>query len=138
MNFGKMLKVFQYNILLQSGVPITPEQAGLKPGDLPTPFSNYLNNVSGGGYGTIGTAGTIPTAPATPEDPTDINAQKQFNEALVSYNQQMAAYNQRLFTLMMQQFQRLQYQQRQVGSSGSSSSSTTSFGGEIPEIGSLL
>ena len=121
MDIGKVLKRFQYNILVQNGVAITPEQVGLKSEDFESPFSKYLKGITGDSSST-----TNPLTPPTPpEDPTDLEAQKLYNEQLLAYNQQMAAYHQRLFTLMMQQFQqsqRLALSQRQQTSSVSSAS----------------
>lgn len=103
MDIGKVLKKFQYNILTQSGISVTPEQVGLKNKDFESPFSSYLNGVNSNG-----TTASAPTPPTPPENPNDLEAQKLYNEQLLAYTQEMAAYQQRLFSLMVQQFQQSQ------------------------------
>jgi hypothetical protein len=119
MNWGQIVKIAGFGLLQQAGVPVTPEQLGLKSASMPSylnnSFSNVLNNNSTNGL-------TLPTPPTAPDDPTDLTAQKAFNEALVAYNQQIQAYNQRLYTTMLMQFQQMQ---RQVLLSNSTASRNT-------------
>lgn len=131
MNIGNILKVLEYTVLRQSGMAITPEQIGLKTTPASGPFSGYLSNLQGSNQ-----ANTFPTPPTPPEDPSDFEAQKLFNEQMVTYNQQVAAYNQRMFSLMMNQFQQLQRQaltQQQTTSRSTSTSASADLG-----FGSLL
>jgi hypothetical protein len=121
MNWGQIVKIAGFGLLQQAGVPVTPEQLGLKSSSLPTYLnSNFSNVLSANNSSTSGL--TLPTPPTAPEDPTDITAQKSFNEALVAYNQQIQAYNQRLYTAMLMQFQQMQ---RQVLLSNSTASRST-------------
>ena len=122
MNWGQIVKIAGFGLLQQAGVPVTPEQLGLKSSSLPTYLNrNFSNVLSANNNGTSGL--TLPTPPTAPDDPTDITAQKAFNEALVAYNQQIQAYNQRLYTTMLMQFQQMQ---RQVLLSNRTASQSTS------------
>jgi isopenicillin N synthase-like dioxygenase len=111
MSFGTIMKLFQYNILSQSGIAVTPQQLGLKPeqvsamaglagGNATTssPFSQFLGTQNA----------NLPTAPTAPEDPADTAAQAKFNQEMVAYNQQMQAYNQRMMQMLLQQFNLMQ------------------------------
>lgn len=125
MNIGLMWKRFQFTIMQQAGIPVTPEKVGLKAEDIPG-FQSVLGNVAGAngvGAQAGGQGLQVPQPPTPPADPTDLKAQQKFNEEMVAYNQQLFAYNQRMFQLMMQQAQHQNLQNRGISSISRGSSS---------------
>ena len=102
MDFGKAFKIFQFNILQQSGIAVTPEQFGLKPDAIPGFGGNNFSNVLGQ------LSGKAPTAPTPPEDPSDLEAQAEFNKEMVAYNQKLYAQNQQFLRQIMFQMSQLQ------------------------------
>lgn len=125
MDFGKAFKVFELNILRQSGVVVTPEQVGLKSDPIldlqnknltNSPFSTMLNR--------LGMA--QPTLPTAPTDTTDTTAMNAYHQELLAYSQNMQLYNQRFMQLMLQQMQQMQRTMASQKSSTSSSGSDTS------------
>lgn len=120
MDFGKALKVFQFQLLQQAGITVTPEQLGLKPDAIPG-FGGGLNG-SGSFANVLGqVSGKMPTAPTPPEDPSNVEAQAKFNREIVAYNQQLYTQNQhmlRQIMLQMSQLQRASQMQAQTPQSG--------------------
>lgn len=120
MNFFDAFKVFQLNILRQSGMAVTAQQVGLKTDpilDLQTKnlnngtFSNVLNRLGM----------TAPTLPALPEDTTDQAAMKTYHQQMLAYSQNMQLYNQRFMQLMLSQMQQMQQAMAQQRTSSASS-----------------
>lgn len=134
MNFSKAVKVFELNLLRQSGVAITPQQVGLKSdpiADLQAKnatgtFSSLLGNLSS----TSLQGFTPPVPPTPPSDPTDSAAQAKYQQELLTYQSNFQLYNQRFMQLMVSQIQALQQSisanSQQNGSSSNSDSSSSS------------
>ena len=134
MSISKILKVFEYSVLRESGVNVTYDQFGLKSDPYAalnqnSAFSSILNaaGLSSGTSGTSSSSLTMPVAPTPPDDPSNADAQKQFQQELVNYSQQLQTYNQNMMRLMMQQFQLMQQRmQTQLSASRTSSPDTSS------------
>jgi len=145
MNFSKAFKVFELNMLRQSGITVTPQQVGLKSdpiADLQAKnttgaFGSLLNQM---GLNTMQSL-TPPVPPTPPGDPNDAAAQAKYQQALLSYQSSFQVYNQRFMQLMMQQMQAMQQslsasQQKAASANGSSASSGSS---DIPiGVGGIL
>ncbi len=144
MNFSKAFKVFELNMLRQSGITVTPQQVGLKSdpiADLQAKnttgaFGNLLNQM---GVNTMQSL-TPPVPPTPPSDPNDAAAQTKYQQALLTYQSNFQVYNQRFMQLMMQQMQAMQQSfsanQQKASASGSSGSSGSS---DIPiGVGGIL
>ncbi len=105
MKIGHLFKVFQYNLLRQGGVAVTPEQLGLKTDPYAgtvgnSPFSQILQNQQN----MLGM-----TLPMPPVAPTEVGeGQGRFNQEMIAYNQRLHAYNQRMMQIMMMQISQLQ------------------------------
>jgi hypothetical protein len=109
MNFGLFIRAAGFSILQNSGIPVSPEQVGIKvknPGALSGtgPFSQFLSLNR--------QALQPPKAPVPPADSSDPAAQAKYNEELLAYNNQYQAYNHQLYQMMIRQFQQMQYQQQ--------------------------
>ncbi len=130
MNFGKTLKIVQFNILKQAGISVTPQQVGLKEDPFAkyqntnSPFSALLGNLTGNT--STGNALSIPQAPTPPTDTSDPLAQAEFNQAMVAYNQQLYAHNQSIMQQIIFQIQSLQ-QQIQANNSANASGISKTF-----------
>ncbi len=136
MNFSQAFKVFQLNILRQSGIAVTPQQLGLKSdpiadlqakNNLPGSFGNILNRMGAANL-------TPPTPPVPPTDPADSAAQSQYQQDLLGYTQNMQLYNQRFMQLLLHQFQMMQQtlaSQQQTNSSSLTGSDPTRAIGSI-------
>lgn len=142
MDFSQAFKVFQLNILRQAGITVTPDQLGLKSDPIAdlqaknseSAFDNILSKMTGGALGGL----KPPTPPTPPADATDAAAQAEYQQALVTWQQNSQIYNQRLMQMMVQQMQAIQQsivasQRRQQDSGSSSSLSGTGLG-----IGGIL
>jgi hypothetical protein len=144
MSFGKSLKIFQYNLLRQSGVMVTPQQVGLKT----DPFaaiqaknaSSLFGNVLGQVGGVNATGMSVPVPPTPPTDLTDTAAQAKYQQELLTYQSNFQLYNQRFMQLLLNQMSNMQIamqraasQNSNASSSGSSASSGNEFG-----IGSII
>jgi hypothetical protein len=111
MNFSTALKVFQLNILKQAGVSVLPQQLGLKTDPIAdlqakntnSPFSKLLGQL-GSGVSSL----TVPTPPVPPSDLSDQNAVTQYQQGLLTYQNNFQLYHQRMSQLMLQQMQNLQ------------------------------
>lgn len=133
MNFGYALKVFQYNILRQSGISVTPQQVGLKS----DPFAQYqqipgMSSFNGVMQSLGGQTNTPALSPPTPPtDMTNMEAVTQYNQELLAYQRSTQAHNQQMMQLLlsrinaMQQSINLSNQQRK---SSSLSDNTGSLG----------
>jgi cell division septum initiation protein DivIVA len=142
MNLTKAIKVFELNILRQSGITLTPQQVGLKSDPIAdlqaqnatSNFSKILGNLGGG------TSLTLPTVPTPPSDSTDTAAQAKYQQQLLTYNQQMQLYNQRYMQLMLNQLQSIQQSisSNSQSSSSSSASQSASTSSEALGIGGIL
>ncbi len=137
MNLGYALKVFQLNLLRQSGIAVTPQQVGLKsepvaqnqqiPGMNGT-FGNILQGLNGGQQ----TAELTPPTP--PSDPTDLKALTKYNQDLVAYQQQYQARTQQMMQMILMRMSAMQQSMsQQQNSSANSSSSFDALG-----IGGIL
>lgn len=132
MQFLQAVKVFEMNVLRQSGITITPDQLGLKSDPIAdlqaknaataSPFSSLLGTLTGNST----TASALPTPPTPPTDLEDKAAMLKYQQDLLSYNQNYQLYNQRMMQALLQQFQSLQQQQAAATKSASSSSSSSS------------
>lgn len=125
MNFSDAMKVFQLNILRQSGVMVTPQQVGLKSDPILDLQAKSLNN---GTFSTmlnkLGMA--APAAPTLPADQTDAAAMSTYHQQMLAYTQSMQLYNQRFMQLMLNQMQQMQQAMAQQRSSASASGSAGS------------
>lgn len=115
MNFTEAFKVFELNILRQSGVTVTPQQLGLKSdpiADLQAKSALSQNGSFGNILGKLGANSlqglTPPTPPTPPADPTDTAAQAKYQQDLLTYQNSFQVYNQHFMQLMLMQFQQLQ------------------------------
>lgn len=151
MSFGKSLKIFQYNLLRQSGVMVTPQQVGLKTDPFAaiqaksasSMFGNVLGQVGANGYGGAYSTGmSVPVPPTPPADPADAAAQAKYQQDLLTYQSNFQLYNQRFMQLLLNQMSNMQMAMQRASfqggntaasSSGDSSSSANEFG-----IGSIL
>lgn len=139
MSFSEAFKVFELNLLRQSGVNVTAEQVGLKTDPIAalqsknltnSPFSMMLSRMGM----------TTPVAPTLPSDTTDTAAMKTYNQQLVAYNQNMQLYNQRFMQLMLSQMQQMQQTlaTNKTSDSSSSASSTSASSSDGLGIGGIL
>ncbi|HEY9687504.1 MAG TPA: hypothetical protein V6C52_11055 [Coleofasciculaceae cyanobacterium] len=140
MDFTQALKVFELNILRQSGIMVTPQQLGLKTDPIAdlqaknaqSSFDGILGKMMGGT-----TALTPPTPPTPPADPNDAAAQAKYQQDVLAYQQSSQLYNQRLMQMMLQQLQGIQ-QAIAAGQKAQSNSASTSSS-DIPlGIGGIL
>lgn len=135
MNFGKAVKVFQLQILKNSGVAVTPQQLGLKS----DPIADLQAKTASNSFSSVLGGLTVPTPPTPPTDLSDTAAQAKYQQDLLTYNHNFQLYNQRVMQLMMNQFQTMQQslasiQQNNTNSSSSSSTTSTSVSG----VGGIL
>ncbi|WP_373531660.1 hypothetical protein [Vampirovibrio sp.] len=122
MSFGKAVKIFQLQILKQSGVNVTPQQLGLKS----DPIADLqAQNLAGGSFRNVLGGLTPPTPPTPPADLTDSAAQTQYQQDLLAYNNNFQSYNQRMMQLMLQQFQTMQQSLVAMQRNNTNNSSTT-------------
>ena len=132
MNFGKALKMVEFNLLQQSGIQVTPEQLGIKPGDMAANALGGLGSSTGSFASVLGGL-KMPTPPTPPADPANMAQQDKYNRELLAYNQQMFTQNQQFFRQMMMQMSQLQQasfrQNSQPTSASSIGSSFSATGG---------
>ena len=129
MNFNYALKVFQLNMLRQSGIAVTPQQVGLKSdpiADLQAKNSTSLFSSVLSQYGTTTTGLVPPVPPTPPADPTDSTAQAKYQQQLLTYQSNFQVYNQRFMQLLLSQLSNMQLSMRNAAQSGSSTSSSSS------------
>jgi hypothetical protein len=147
MSFGKSLKIFQYNLLRQAGVNVTPQQVGLKTDPFAaiqaksasSLFGNVLGQVSANGYGT---GMSVPVPPTPPADPADAAAQAKYQQELLTYQSNFQLYNQRFMQLLLNQMSNMQISMQraafQNGNTAPSNGSDSSSSGNEFGIGSIL
>lgn len=137
---GNVLKVFQYQLLQQGGVAVTPEQLGLKfdPNTVAaqgtsgnSAFSQALGALSGQNN-------ALPTPPTAPEDASDAAAQAEYNTAMTTYNQKMAAYNNQMMQRMMMQFAAMQQQIQQMALANRQNNTSSSESSQPIGVGGIL
>jgi hypothetical protein len=140
MKFTQALKVFELNILRQSGIMVTPQQLGLKTDPIAdlqaknaqSSFDGILGKMMGGV-----TSLTPPTPPTPPADPNDAAAQAKYQQDVLAYQQSSQLYNQRLMQMMLQQLQGIQ--QAIVAGQKAQSNSAATSSSDIPlGIGGIL
>ncbi|MBX2860203.1 MAG: hypothetical protein KTR14_03145 [Vampirovibrio sp.] len=110
MNFGLFAKSIGFSILQNSGIPVTPDQIGIKvtnPEALNGGFGSFLS----GNTNTQISGPPTPPEPVTSDDPEE---QAKYNEALLAYNQQFQLYNQQMHQLLLQRIQQIQIAQQQA------------------------
>lgn len=136
MKFLQAVKVFQLNLLRQSGVAITPQQVGLKSdpiADLQAKSATASNGFGGILAGLTNnnaamTGMALPQPPTPPVNLDDKAALLKYQQDLLAYNQNSQLYNQRMMQMLLQQFQAIQQQtlaSRNNASSGASAGSAS-------------
>lgn len=147
MRFSTLLKAFEYSILNQGGVSITPEQLGLKvknpnfPGTgsstgLSGGFSSILNQAQNGLAS--GALPTAPTPPTPPADPTNATEQAKFQQELVTYNQNFQTYHLRTMQLMSQRFEMMLQNIQRTQQQAQTSKSATALDQSNSGVGGIL
>ncbi len=139
MKLSDSFKVFELNILRQSGKMITPQQVGLKSDPIAamqaqsasSMFGNVLNQLGGntqfgGAYGLSATGMVPPVPPTPPADPTNATAQAKYQQDLLTYQSNFQIYNQRFMQLLLTQMSNMQQSMR---ASAAQSTNTSSSGG---------
>lgn len=147
MRFSTLLKAFEYSILNQGGVSITPEQLGLKvknpnfPGTgsstgLSGGFSSFLNQAQNGLVS--GALPTAPTPPTPPADPANTVEQAKYQQELVAYNQKFQTYHLRTMQLMSQRFELMLQNVQRTQQQAQSSKAGTSLDQSNSGVGGIL
>jgi hypothetical protein len=120
MNLNESFKVFELNLLRQSGVMVTPQQVGLKSDPIAAlqaknatgMFGNVLNQLNGGSNlasnTALSTAMTPPVPPTPPADPANAAAQAKYQQELLAYQSNFQIYNQRFMQLLLNQMSNIQ------------------------------
>lgn len=118
MKLGPIWKMVQYNLMVQAGIPVTPEQLGIKnTTGLNGSFNQVLNGVN------IGTMPTPPTPPTDLQNQADV---ARYNQEMLTYNQNFQQYQMKLMQQMNLRFQQMQQSIQQAARTSSSSSSNSS------------
>lgn len=149
MNFNQSLKIFEFNLLRQSGVVVTPQQVGLKTDPFAAVqanglFGNVLNNLNGNSLSSstaLTSAMTPPVLPTPPADPTNAAAQAKYQQDLLTYQSNFQIYNQRFMQLMLNQMSNMQMSMQRASmaqSSNSSSSGSSSSSSDGLGVGGIL
>jgi hypothetical protein len=146
MNFLQAVKVFEINVLRQSGVSILPSQLGLKSDPVAdmqalnanSAFGTLLGKITGTTTTSVAGAYTLPAPPTPPADVTDQAAMLKYQQQLLTYNQTSQLYNQRMMQALMNQMQTIQQTAMQARNSASSSSSGSSSDTDALGIGGIL
>jgi hypothetical protein len=136
MNFGTAFKVFQLQLLKQSGMAVTPQQLGLKS----DPIADLQAKNATGSFGNVLGGLSLPVLPTPPADATDAAAQTKYQADLLKYNNSFQAYNQRLMMMLLNQMQSMQQTMASIqkNSSNSSSSTNTSPSDAVSSVGGIL
>ncbi len=102
MKFSLFVKSVGFSVLQNAGVPVTPEQVGIKVKN-PTAVPGFAGMLGGNMH-----MPQPPQAPTEQELASDPQAQTRYNEALLTYNRQFQQFYQRAYWNMMRQFQQVQ------------------------------
>src|SRR5947209_870594 len=92
-------------ISMRSGQPMTPTLMQGLASMGGSNFSQLVTNLQNRGNAA---ALQPPTPPTPPTDPNDVTAQKQYNDALLAYNQQFQQYHTGMIQLFNQRFLAMQ------------------------------
>lgn len=146
MNFSEAFKVFQLNILRQSGVMVTPEQVGLKRDPIAEmqaksmngPFANVLGQMGGGANGMAVPGLNPPKLPTPPVDPANAEAQAKYHQELLAYTQNFQLYNQRFMQLMLSRMAQMQQAMLQQNKQTQSSSDAKGSLDQVSAIGGII
>jgi|GEM_PF-1893010 len=146
MNFNYAFKVFELNLLRQSGAMVTPQQVGLSSDPMAamqlksasSMFGNVLGQLNGNGSYTtnsmLSAAMTPPVPPTPPANPSDPVAQAKYQQALLTYQSNFQIYNQRYMQLLLNQMSNMQMSMQSTAMQSNSSSSSSS-GSSSPDLG---
>ncbi len=137
---SNVLKVFEYQLLQQGGVNVTPEQVGLKfnPNAIGAQGSGGVFSQALGALSGNTASSALPTPPTPPEDSSDLTAQAKYNADMTTYNQKMAAYNQQMMQRLMMQFSAMQQQIQQIALSNRQNSSSSSESTQPIGVGGII
>lgn len=136
MNFGTAFKVFQLQVLKQSGMPVTPQQLGLKS----DPVADLQAKNATGSFGNVLGGLSLPVAPTPPADMADAAAQAKYQADLLKYNNSFQAYNQRLMMMLLNQMQAMQQTMASIqkNSRNNSSGADTGVSETVSSVGGIL
>lgn len=136
MNFGTAFKVFQLQLLKQSGMTVTPQQLGLKS----DPVADLQAKNATGSFGNVLGGLSLPVLPTPPADVTDAAAQAKYQADLLKYNNSFQAYNQRLMMMLLNQMQAMQQTMASIQKNSKSSSSGAAGGvsDTVSSVGGIL
>lgn len=136
MNFGTAFKVFQLQLLKQSGMAVTPQQLGLKS----DPVADLQAKNATGSFGNVLGGLSLPVLPTPPADVTDVAAQAKYQADLLKYNNSFQAYNQRLMMMLLNQMQAMQQTMAsmQKNSKSSSSGAASGVSDTVSSVGGIL
>lgn len=134
MNFGTAFKVFQLQLLKQSGMAVTPQQLGLKS----DPIADLQSKNAVGSFGNVLGGLSVPVLPTPPADTTDAAAQAKYQADLLKYNNSFQAYNQRLMMMLLNQMQAMQQTMASLQKNSSASSANNSTSDSVSSVGGIL
>lgn len=136
MNFGTAFKVFQLQVLKQSGMAVTPQQLGLKS----DPVADLQAKNATGSFGNVLGGLSLPVPPTPPADVADTAAQAKYQADLLKYNNSFQAYNQRLMMMLLNQMQAMQQTMASIqkNSRNNSSGADTGLSETVSSVGGIL
>ncbi|WP_303675012.1 hypothetical protein [Vampirovibrio chlorellavorus] len=136
MNFGTAFKVFQLQLLKQSGMAVTPQQLGLKS----DPVADLQARNATGSFGNVLGGLNLPVLPTPPTDMTDTAAQTKYQADLLKYNNSFQAYNQRLMMMLLNQMQAMQQTMASIQKNSKSTGSGADSGisDTVSSVGGIL
>ncbi|MEM0951114.1 MAG: hypothetical protein AAGI66_03110 [Cyanobacteria bacterium P01_H01_bin.74] len=137
MSFSEAFKIFQLNILRQSGVAIRPEQVGLKRDPIAELQAQGINQPFNAVLGNTINNLTPPVPPVPPTDLNDSQAQQQYQQDVLTYQNNFQIYHQRVIQTMMQQFQQMQRSIAEASRSAGTSSAEAGAS-ESSAVGGIL
>jgi hypothetical protein len=115
-------------IVRRAGYQVPVDTSKLAKNSKPGLFSSLINRTTG--------MPQMPAPPTPPADPADVEKQREYNEALLAYNQQFQTYNTQIMQMFMQRFSMMQQtllmtqrQQQQQQQAVNSSPSISGVGG---------
>ncbi len=134
------LKTIAQVIVTRAGYPVPADPPKSKSSGKSGMFAGIINNMQQSQQ----QAGSlqIPTPPTPPADPNDVEAQRRYNQQLLTYNQQFQNYNARVMAVFMQRFNvmqqaMIQAQQNQAAQSQTASNISSPIG-DTASIGSIF